>query len=245
MSERIGERVIYAMLTTATRLACRQKLGVRPLRQLLEMAHFHEASKDGRPLRDVAVLLDISPRKAAQLSKQLKLNFLEPSVEIGLPRRVEFLLWAAPLSRKRIRQALDPVDEGDLDNALATLVREGRVIVKKESRREVYHRVRSNSRLVGDGWSGRIDGLQHLLDNLANVIYARFFRDDRKAFARTISVQLRAEDLPELERIYESVWERVTALEASARDDPNALHVDLSMFWGPDQKLGGGERGSS
>jgi hypothetical protein len=210
-------------------------LGV-PLREVqdaLEMAYFHEARSAGLRMHEVASLLDVSIRKAALLSKRLKRNFLRADERVALPRRIEFLLWAQPLSHARIAQSLPGVTERDLDRALALLLREGRARRARRGRTEVFERAHPDARLVGPSWEARFDALHNLLGNVSATVFARFFRDDAKALARTIQFQMRAEDLPRLAALYEQVWAGIREIEAAAAGDPQALRMDLSMIWAP------------
>jgi len=232
-----AERVVHALLRPAARLAL--DLGV-PLKQLvdwLQMAMFQEARARGLKLREVADALDVSPRTAALLSKRLKLNFLDVEAEVELPRRVEFLLWAAPLSVPRIVQTLPEVPEAEIRQAIGRLVAEGRV-------REVpgpttrYAVVRSAFRLVGErGWLSRIDGLNNLLGSVRRAVSARFFGGpdaQARSLARTIGLRLREVDLPKLRELYEkTLWPALVALDDAAREDDDSVAVDVSVVWAP------------
>lgn len=229
----LRERVLYTTLLPFVRMAGVLGSSLRDLTDLLEMAYFHEARTRGMRLREIASLFGVSMRKAAQLSHRLKHNFLSADEQVGLPRRIEFLLWGEPLSRARIARALPDVPQEAVHAALARLVAEERVRRRRRGRVEVYERTRKNSRLVEAKWENRLDGLGHLLANVASAIYGRCFREEEKALIRTISFYLRAEDLGALQRIYERVWEDVQRLEAAAESDPQALRMELSLVFSP------------
>ena len=230
-------RVLYSALLPAVRLAL--AVGV-PLKDLLgwaEVAYFHEARRRGFRMREIAERFDISMRKAAQLSKRLKRHFLRPELEHELPRRVEFVLWAGPLSEPRIAQAVPAEDPADVRAALDRLLAEGRV-VELEGRTARYAVVRSESRLVRGAMLARIDGLNNLLGSVAHAVYGRFFAAEERAFARTVSLRVRPQDYARLERLYrETIWETLKAMDDAASGAPDAEVVDVSILWAPGDLL--------
>jgi len=232
----LGERVIYALLRPAARLALAFGVPVKDVGEWLQMAYFHEARARGLLLKKVAAILDVSPRKAALLSKQLKHNFLDVEAEVALPRRVEFLLWAGPLSAARIKQALRD-DERAIDKALKKLVADGRVKLEPGATPR-YAVVRSEFRLVDEaGWLSRLDGLDTLLGSVANAAFARFFggaRDKARSFARTAGLRVREADLARLQQLYsEMLWPALVALDEAAKGDEAAHSIEVSLLWGP------------
>ncbi|MEO1271243.1 MAG: hypothetical protein AAFX99_24390 [Myxococcota bacterium] len=105
-------RVIYSVLVPAVRLAFVFRVPLKELGDLLQMAYYHETKRRGLKMRETSEQLGVSMRKVAQLSKRLKRNFLKPESDYGLPRQIEFMLWAEPLSELRIGQAL-PHEHGE------------------------------------------------------------------------------------------------------------------------------------
>ena len=159
----LGDRVVYGLLRPAARVALAFGIPLKQLRERLQMAYFHEARDRGLKLREIADILDVSPRSAALLSKQLKENFLDVEAEVALPRRIEFLLWAEPLSAARIKQVLVEVDGDEVDAALDKLRDEGRIVAEPGPRGR-WRVARAAFRLVDEkGWLSRLDGLDTLL----------------------------------------------------------------------------------
>jgi hypothetical protein len=231
---RLDEQVGHALLRPAARLATSLRVSLRTLGGWVQIAYFHELQSRGHKMREIAEHLDISMRKVALLSSQHKHTFFDVLRGAELPRRVEFLLWARPLSRARILQTLPGVSAKAVDSALAVLVREGRLREIERSSSTVYERVSGNSRLVSSQVFARLDGLHNLLANVYNAIVRRFFHDDDRAFARTVSARLREDDLVELRALYENViWPKIVALENDRRDDDEAMAVDISVLWAP------------
>lgn len=228
-----SRRVLYSLLLPAMRLAGARAMSLRELSHWLETAYFHELKARGLKMREMADVLDVSMRKVAMLSKQLKLNFLAPEREVELPRLVEFALWAEPLSKARLTQTFSAIEPEELDEALDLLVAEGRV-VELEGRVVRYDIASPTRRMVGRNWMARIDALNNLMNNVADTVSARFFEADERAFARTLQLRIRPEDLGELQKMYEEkVWETLKELDERARGDELAVPIGVSILWAP------------
>ncbi|MCA9298160.1 MAG: hypothetical protein KDA28_03785, partial [Phycisphaerales bacterium] len=120
----------------------------------------------------------------------------------------------------------------DVRGALAELVARERVEVDSTTR--AYRATRSFERLTSEAWAARIGSLNSVLRNLVQVVAARFLRGDAKARARTLAFRLRAEDLTELDALYDDgVLARVRALDAAAEGDPHAIPMNLTVLWAP------------
>lgn len=231
--EDLRQRVIYALLLPSTRLAQVFGVSLKDMDDLMQMAYYHEHRRKKLKMHEISARMGVSMRKVAQLSKRLKLNFLSADESHGLPRRVEFMLWAGPLSAARLRQAMPTVESSLIDEALESLAAQGRVS-RRGGRVETYEVVRSRFRLVDGASLPMLDGLGNLLGNLSAAVYARFFERDEDAFARTVSFRVRREDRDALRLFYErTLWPALVALDESARDDPEAMEMDLSILWAP------------
>lgn len=232
-----GRRVILGFLTGAAQVArmCRVPFG--EVRNLIEMAQFTDARSEGMTLGQIAAAFGVSMRKVSQLASRSKTNFVDLHPGADLPRRIEFLLWAEPLSRARILQTLRLLDEQDVDAALGDLLDEGRIRTVRRNRTDVFERVDENSRLVTADDQARLEGLTHAISVLAAAVYGRFFRDEEKALYRTISFYMRAEDLPELREYYDQLWNKIQELEERAKLDPNTLKMEISLAYAPEGYL--------
>ena len=236
----IAERVTYVLLRGAARVAGGLDVPLARLGRLVEMAYFHELRASGLTLEQVGKRLGVSVRKAAQLSRLLKENFLPAGETHSLSRRIQFMLWPAPLGERRIRQLLPDTSEEDLDRALEHLCETGR-IVRIPGRTPRFAVSRQPTRLVQDAWAPRLDALEHLVGSVTSAIRARFFEADETALARTVSLRMKAADLPKLRALYEdAIWPALCGLEAALDDDPDApsLELDVSVVWA---RPGGGE----
>ncbi len=223
-------RVLLTMLTPATRLARVFDVPVAELSEWVRLASFHEMRSRGLTVQQAATRLGVSAPTAARLSRQLKL-FLAEAGEYELGKRIAFVLWTHPLSRPRLVQALSPIPAEEIDAALVQLVAEGRVHVEP-GRTPIYSVARGEHRIVASGWQARIGALHSLLANVTDAVEQRFFRDSKRAFARTLTLRMRAEDAAELERFYEKTfWPFLRELEERAKDADEVETKRLSLVW--------------
>lgn len=239
-NEERQRRVLYSLLRPAVRLARIFSIPLREMVRWFELAYFHELRQVDFTQREAAGLFDVSRRKVAQLAKRLKQNFFKPEREEGLPRRIEFMLWAGPESEGRIHQNLSAYSADEVEEALELLVEQER-LVKEEGRTTHYRVPKHEFRLYRDDWLAKIDGLNDHLESVADSVFGRFFEEDDRAFARTLTFRIRDEDLDELRELYESVvFPTLAELDAAARDesddiDEESTEMRLSMNWAPHQ----------
>lgn len=228
-------RVLHSLLTPVVRLARRFGISMKGLLRAVEMAYYHELKQDQLTMREIGEQLDLSMRKVALLSRALKTNFFQPELAHDLPRRIEFMLWAAPLSEARICQVLPAVAPAEIAQALAELLEQGR-IVEAPGRTVTYRLASGKSRLRRQSWVQRIGGLNSLMGNVGEAVYARFFAGEPSAaFARTVALHVRREDLPNLERLYEElIFETLSRMDDAARDQSDTVGINFSVLWSPD-----------
>ncbi|PIE16244.1 MAG: hypothetical protein CSA66_07635 [Proteobacteria bacterium] len=238
--DELGRRLVYAMLLPAVRMALALGMPSKDLVRWAELAVYHEARRRNLKNHEIAEQLDVSVRKVAELSRRLKENFLSPDREHGLPRRIEFMLWAEPASAARIKQTFTDAAEAEIDEALATLEAQGRIRRTHKGRTVRYERVGAKAVLVQDQMLARIDGLNNLLGNVADVVHARFVAESPpESFARTISLRVRKDELRHLRSLYDDVlWEVLQRLDESAHAAPeDAETLSLSILWSPHAHL--------
>ena len=229
----LEHHVLYATLRPAVQLAYRLNIPLKDLAQWAELSYFHELRRAGLKMRQISDALDVSMRKAAMLSKQLKEGFFEPERH-SLERRIEFMVWAEPLSLARLQQTICDHEPEAVAQALARLLEQGRVSEIAASRGPHYTVSRGASRLVRDHWPAKLDALNQLLTTLTAVISARFFHEEPHALARNLQLRVRRQDLPQLMALYEElVWERLRALDEAAQGDEDAISLDVALCWAP------------
>ncbi len=235
-AQELRERVLYALMEPAGRLARVFRTPLTSFRDYAEVAYYHETKRHGMKMKDVAGLMDVSMSKVALLSRALKGNFLTDDASASLPRRIEFMLWAQPLTLAKIKQVLTDAKAQEVNRAIRELVEQGRVRKERRDANTVYALQITSDRRVWDSWIARVDGLQNAVRNVADAVYARFFLPPNDAaFARTLTFRARPEDLGRLRAFYEErLFELVTQLDTAAEDDPeNSVAISLSVFWAP------------
>lgn len=236
--DELSSRVLFTLLQSSARLGLALGASRKGLSEWLDMALFRAARSRGLKLSETAELLQVSMRKASRLSKQLKQNFLDADAEVGLPRRIEFMLWGEPLGEKRLARALG-VPGPEIREALQDLVAAGR-IEARSGRTVLYSVAHKDSRLVRDGWMSRLDGLADLVDTVTEAVSARFFGQDPRSFARTISFRARPEDIQQLRDLYEEhIWPTISAMDGAAQQlpDEETETLAMSIVWAPDGYL--------
>lgn len=248
--EELQRRVIFSMLLPAVRLARLFGLPLKELSKWLETAYFHELRTNGQEqtLREIAGALSVSERTAAKLSKQLRERFMLPETQHNLVRRIEFLLGTEAMSEARLLQLIPDAEPKDIRQTLSGLREQGRLrevvgrTVKLELTRAVH-------RLPRDTWIARVGALNSFAENLTNATFGRFFRDESRAFARTVTFHAEPGTFDWLPEFYET--EIVPGLKARMRnsgavqaDDASAElsnptssseAVQLSLCWAPYQ----------
>ena len=228
----LERHVLYAMLRPAARLARRFRVPLKELGQWAEVGYFHELRRHDLKMREISLALEVSMRKAAQLSRQLKESFFEPERH-GLARRIEFMVWTEPLSLMRLQQLIHDESAEEVERALKRLLREQRV-VPLPGRVTTYQVAHNESRLVQGGLLERLDALNQLLDTISSAVEARFFDGDEAALVRNLELRVRRADLPDLRALYEElIFKRLSELDESARGDPDSLAVDFAVCWAP------------
>lgn len=227
-NEEITNRVLYAAFLPVVRLAASFRIPLSTMKKLLETAYFHEVRRRGLGVTDAIDVMHVSKSKSAQLSRQLKTNFLDVEESVGLGRRIEYMLWAEPLSEAKIKQMLPQVDNTAIESALAELLSHERVALTDGA----YSLLTTESRRVRDSWIRRQDGLQKAMLAVGDTIFSRFFRSDSDSFARSLSLHVRDEDIPKLYEFYEkSLFPFLSELNETADESGDGREIGFSIFW--------------
>lgn len=232
----LERRVIFSMIVPAIRISALRTIPLKEMTNLLRLAYFRQLRNRGQTLREISEVLNISVRTAKRLSQQLKENFFAPEVEHELPRRIEFMLWATPMTRARINQVIEDATADEIARAFDQLVEQERV--HEVSDRPGYYAARrpGGTRISGDSMIARVGGLNVFLNNVTNAIHGRFFSDDPASFVRTVTFRVRERDLHELRELYEQVlWKKLGELEERVPEDASddALELQFSICWAP------------
>ena len=230
--EELQRRVVYSMLVPATRLAAAFGLSLKDVTTFVQLSYLRQLRAEGKTLRDAAYAMDVSERTAKRLNQRLRENFFSPEFDHDLPRQIEFMLWAQPMSIARMAQILGAASEDEIQAAVDQLVEEGRAVFEA-GRTPTYKAAQPVTRLVRPGWVPRIGALNSLLGNMYRAVLGRFFEADESAFARTISFRIQPSDIAELRRFYEETFlPRLEELEAES-DNQESVELQLSLLWAP------------
>lgn len=233
--QELQRRVIYALLKPAVELADSSGLSLAELASLVQMAFFEALRSRGLKLREVADQMDVSERTAKRLAKEHRTNFAHGRA-YALPVRIEFMLWAAPMSRAKLKQVLGKVSADEVDAAVETLLGEGRIVERPGHTTTQLEVNRDVDELVRDTWLSRIGGLGSFLSNLGDAVEGRFFEDDPHAFARTLSFLVRPQALEPsaLQAFFsDQLVPFVLALDTQAKDAGDGRSMRLSVCWAP------------
>ena len=238
--EELVQRMLYAFLKPVVRLASRFRVPMKTIATLVQTAYFQELRDSGATLDEAADRLGVSRRSAARLSSRLKSRFLAPEMGHNLPRRIEFMLGAEPMSATRIHQVMRE-SRDDIDAAIETLVVEERIELLP-GRTPVYRPTPGTRELPRDSWVRRVGALTSLMENLGDAAYGRFFGALPTTFLRTLTFRAPPESSAELEEMfYESVLGKVTELrdrvDAVPETHADADRFQLSVCWAPCELL--------
>ncbi len=228
----LRNRVIYALFSPAAKISQSFKIPLSNLKELMEVAYFHETKKSGLKMKEVAKVMDVSMSKVALLSRALKKNFSTENVDLA--RRIEFMLWSGAMTSAKIKQVLPDASAEEINSTLLELVQEKKL--RKERRDQVFHYVLNIDvdRRVWDSWLAKVDGLNNVLRTVADAVYARFFENDERAFARTLSFRVMPADIEKLRAFYEKeLFKLIVELDAKTEGEEDAIPLSLSLFWAP------------
>ncbi len=230
----LEQRVLFSLLTLIVKMAARQGLGLKDLTDWVRVAYFKELRERDLSIGEVANRLDVSERTAKNLSRQLRESFFLPERAHNLPTMIEFMLWRTPMSAQRLRQVIKGADDEAIDEALERLVDEDRVHLDTSGRTPVYVPTRSVNALLGPDWVGRIGSLNSLMSNLFDTVVGRFFTEDPRSFARTLSFYIDPKDYGRLTDFFvRQLVPFLTELDQSSNDQADTEPIRMTLFWAP------------
>ena len=156
--EELQTRIVYAIIQASASLSATFGFGLKTFERLAHMAAFHVLRRQRFDLNQIAQHLKVSRRKVDLLSRVLKDHFFDqfvaPEDGEALQRRIEFMLWAQPMSAARLKQVMPKVANADIDSALESLAQAGRV-AHTQGEYTITHGA-SPSR---DHWLARLGGI--------------------------------------------------------------------------------------
>lgn len=212
----LSSRLVFSLLKPAVRTAARFGMPVDRLVELSKLAYFEELrAKAPRDLDSVAKGLGVSYRTAVNFNRAVRGDFFRPEKEVEPLRRICGALVDGPRSAARLAETLgDEVSEDQLRRGLHLLVENG-WLVEEDG---VYRLAETLRSYVSDDLERRVDGLNNLLEVLADTVWQRFVeRNASTAMARTWVFAARPEQIIEyVESTVRRVRHEVVDLEEAA-----------------------------
>lgn len=234
----LERRLVHALARLVARFAGAFEMPLAELVDLVQAAHLQTLRERGLTLGDIGRRMDVSERHAKRLMKQLRESFLDTERSYDLPVRIEFMLWAQPMSAARLKQVMRD-EPAAIDQAIERLVETGRVAIDA-GRTPLLRPTTQVQSLVRDTWLARIGALNSFVGNFGDAVWGRFIDASPRSFARTLSFLVREEDVPELQRFFsESLVPFMSGLDAAAADaDPTRREpYRLSLCWSPFESM--------
>lgn len=244
----LQQRLVYTLFLPAVTLAMRFKLPLSWMKRTMETAYFQQAREAGLSLKDICALMDISISKSALLSKQLKEGFIaglkeeqdesfdeqEALSQLDLSARIEYMLWAGPLTLPRLNQILPQERFIDIEDALKSLIDAGRVQKRRQGLYPRYELVIDERQGQWMRTLARLNWLRRAVTPLSLATHSRFAPQDKQPDANLHAhqIKIRPEDIKLVQEFFDSeLTQLVEELQRKAQDDPRAIKVSLSAFW--------------
>jgi len=241
--EAMPKWVLYLLCGPAAALGLRSGLSMKDLLEVMQIAIYRAARDEGWSQAEAAEHLDVSVRTIAELSRMTKDTFSAAEDVHELPRRIELLLWAQPLTLPRIRQALREVEAERVDAAVQQLLDERCIKGSGPSHRRRYSVTRGLSEKPRNTTLVRLDGLKRFMGGVRRLVGSRFFGEDGgQAGALNFDLRLLEAEWPKFEG-YTHLWRDLMQVldQAAIRakqgpsddsdDAPAIERVRVSMFW--------------
>jgi hypothetical protein len=162
------------------------------------------------------------------LARKLKSDFFAAETEVGLVREVESLIAQHKPSMKHLHDSLPGWPVEDVAQAVATLLREQRIL-REKGRFTVAPRYLV---LSSDKFHHRIDALNHFLAGLSQAVAQRLIFEERdQAMLKTISFVAHPDQLQNFLRSLEANLRRdIAALEEDAAYEGTGQRFSLGLF---------------
>jgi|JI10StandDraft_1071094.scaffolds.fasta_scaffold621791_1 hypothetical protein len=225
--------LFLALCAPLARMAVRRGIPLRAVKHLVGMACYHETRLAGLTGPEATEVMDVSLRTITQLSRQMK-DFLTVESQHGLPRKLEHLLWAEPISAARMKQTIRGYTAEEIGEALDLLLAEGRIRLRDDLRYEV------TSKQVGlvdmNSFGARVDGMKDQLEAVADSVQARFIEGlpEEQAMARTYTVRIMPSQQELMfKALYPTFKFALEGMEQAARGQEDLIEMAMSITWAP------------
>lgn len=244
--------VLYLLCGPAAALGVRLGFSMRALLDVMQLAIYRAIRDEGLSQREASERLGVSIRTIAEMSRATKDAFGAAEDAYELPRRIELLLWAQPLTMIRLVQALRTVEAERVEAAVAKLEAEGRIVGEGPSDRRRYRVTRDLSMFPAGSLLARLDGLKRFMGGVRRTVATRFFDDQTaKAGALNFDFRMRRADRARFERYREVLLDLIRGLDHAAvaeQQGDGAAEIERvhwSMFWLEEPEGGEGVEGGA
>lgn len=237
-----AQRTLHMMFRAGARVAMATGVNLRRLKGAVEDAYVQEALESGWPLKKIGEVLDVSASKTALLSRQLKQGVVskDHTDELELDRRLEYMLWARPMTLARMNQVLPRERYSDLAKAVRRLVADERVSASDDEGQVTTYSLRVDpERRPWERYLSRLEGAQRGMRAAADAVTSLFVEESGEpAQAYSVEVQLAPEQIPQARELIEAKMNELTEA-LRAMDETGAMRVDskplrLGAFWAAD-----------
>jgi hypothetical protein len=214
-------------------MAARFHVPMRTLSELVRLNYFEVLRREGLSQSTIGERLGQTARHMRTLASKLKSDFFTAELEVGLVRELESEVARSSPTAKSLYASSSGWAPAEIDQALETLLSEGR-IVKKKGRFEIAPRYLV---LSSDKFHHRVDALNHFLDGVTRAIAQRLIFEERdRAMVKTISFVARPGKFEELLRTLEANLRReIAVLEEDAQFEGDGRRYVLGVFAASEQ----------
>ena len=211
-------RLAYSLLKPVVRAAARFHIPVRTLVDLLRLAYFELLIHSGLTQAQVARRFGQTERHMRSLARRLRTDFFTAEQEIGLVREIENIVATRSPLESDVRHQFRALDAVHVDEAIAQLLREDRIVRDEKGRLSTSQRY---VLLSSEQFKHRVDALNHFLESVDRAMIARLVFDEREdAMMKTISFTAQPAELHAFIRRLEGDLRReVAALEENVTLD--------------------------
>ena len=231
VQKNFARRMIFSLLKPAAVLGDTMGIELKTFTTMAQLAIYQQKKRRGLTQSEISKQLGVSSRTLDRVLKIMRNGFFEPESDHELPRKIEFILWGEPCGLARLVQLLDGYSAEEIQQALDVLVEEERAR-PIEGRTLKWGVTRRANRLSDDKLAAKIDGLNNVLGVISNAVWNRFFKESPQAGARTVTMLIRQEDIPELKQLYETyIWPRLVELDAQAQESQDSVEMGVTMVW--------------
>lgn len=230
----LSSRLVYSLLRPVVRTAARFRMPIDRLVELTKLAYFEEyRAKAPRDLDFVARSLGVSYRTAVNFNRAARDGFFRPEKDVEPLRRICGALVSGPKTLEALAENLGDLDAAQIQRGLYLLGENQ--WVKEDPKTGTYALQEVLRSYVSDDVARRVDGLNNLLDVVADAVWSRFLgTDDEPSLARTWVFAAKPEAIRQwLDEKAREVRHQVVDLEENALADDGGERFGVAFISSP------------